>query len=102
MSDIMSTGPHFSRPPRSASRPGDRAKGAASPVNIRIRIPFPFKSLYLTILAVPERRSAERLRIERQSSPLRTAANLAFAIATAIAFYLAAAVLLLYSSVVEF
>ncbi len=45
------------------------------PVNIRLTIPLPFRSFYVTIVAGPERRSQERRASERKKHPLITAGN---------------------------
>ena len=113
MSDATSAGPSGGiglRPPPHVRGGQSHAKDQCAarvaggpPVNLRICVPLPFKPLYLTILAGSERRHTERLRHERHGTPLRTAGNLAFVIATGLAFYsVAAMALLLYSSVFEF
>lgn len=77
--------------------------GSARVVNLRLSIPFPFRRVYLTILAGRERRGDERRKSERGAHPLRTAGNFMFVIAAAMGFYLTATVaILVYSSILEF
>ena len=40
-----------------------------SPIDIRITVPLPWRHCFITVLAGPERRSAERLMSERQRHP---------------------------------
>jgi hypothetical protein len=95
--------PRADRGQKHAKDQREAGVAGASPVNIRIRVPLPFKPLYLTILGGPERRHVDRLRNERYGTQFRSAGNLAFMVATGLAFYLVAAMaLLLYSSVFEF
>ncbi len=76
---------------------------SARAVNLRLSIPFPFRRVYLTILAGRERRGDERRKSDRGAHPLRTAGNFMFVIAAAIGFYVIAAVsILVYSSILEF
>lgn len=71
-------------------------------VNIRLSVPLLPKRWYFTVLGGPERRTAERRRVERSRNPVRTAGNMAFIILTALTFYgVAAAILLFSSSVLE-
>jgi hypothetical protein len=70
-----------------ATPPADAAADGASqprwdrhPVNIRVTIPFLFRSYYLTIVAGPERRSLERRIIERRKHPLFVLGNVVFLI----------------------
>ena len=65
-------------PPRSEA-PTDgtsQARWGRHPVNIRITIPLPLRSYYLTIVAGPERRSRERRISERNKHPLFTPGNM--------------------------
>ena len=59
--------------------PASEVKAAAGwerhPLDIRITIPLFVRRYYITIVAGPERRSAERLARERKKHPLLTAAN---------------------------
>ncbi len=52
-----------------------RSEWTGHPVNIRLTIPLPFRSYYLTIVAGPERRSKERRGDERKKHPLLTIGN---------------------------
>jgi hypothetical protein len=71
-------------------------------VNIRLSLPLLPKRWYFTVLGGPERRTAERRRVERSRNPVRTAGNMAFIFLTALTFYgIAAAILLFSSSVLE-
>ena len=51
---------------------------AGHAVNIRLTIPFVFGRYYLTVVAGKERRSPDRLAVERRKHPLATFGNLAF------------------------
>jgi len=66
------------------------------PVNIRISARLPFGRYFLTILAGPERRSLERLRVERRRHPWRTRPNFLFIVVAALLFYGAAVLALLF------
>ena len=52
--------------------------GNHHPVNIRLSIPLFARRYYLTVIAGKEKRSAERLKEERQKHPLTTTANMIF------------------------
>jgi len=72
------------------------------PVNIRVTVPFWRRQFYLTVLSGQEKRSLLRRRHERAHYPIRTIANIFFAISFAVAFYAVALVALaLFSSVLE-
>lgn len=72
------------------------------PVDIRFSLPFFGGRFYITVLSGPERRDAERRSRERNNYPLRTTANVFFVAGTAVAFYAAAFVILVFaSSIVE-
>jgi len=60
----------------------------APPVNIRLTIPFLGGRYYFTLMSGKERRSKERLALERQANPLRTKRNIMFMVAGALFFYL--------------
>ena len=67
--------------PRRAN-PGERPWSRRHPVNVRLTVPLPFLGrCYLTVVAGRERRSPERLAVERRKHPLRTAGNVIFAFA---------------------
>ncbi len=75
---------------------------AGPPVNIRLTVPLWRRQFYLTVLSGQEKRSSDRRRFERARYPLRTIANIFFAISFAVAFYaLALVALALFSSVLE-
>ena len=81
---------------------GDRV-WMAHPVDIRVSLPLPFGRYYLTLVAGPERRSAERLVAERGRRPMATMGNFLFLFASALGINcLAVLGLLLYSSVLSF
>lgn len=66
-----------------ASPPGENADDATTwtaghAVNVRLSIPFLFGRYYLTVVAGKERRSPDRLAVERRKHPLATFGNLAF------------------------
>lgn len=63
---------------------------ARPPVNIRISARLPFRRYFLTILAGPERRNAERVREERRQHPRQTKRNFLFVVLAALAFYASA------------
>ena len=58
------------------------------PVNIRMTIPFLGQRFYFTVLSGKERRSKERLALERQANPLRTKRNITFIVVGALILYL--------------
>jgi hypothetical protein len=45
------------------------------PVDLRVSIPFFWKRFYLVLLIGPERRTAERLKVDRQNHPVWTVGN---------------------------
>ena len=53
-----------------------RSEWLGHPVDIRLTIPLPFRSFYVTIVAGPERRAKERRAGERKKHPLLTLGNL--------------------------
>lgn len=67
-------------------------------VNIRLTLPILPRRWYLTVVAGPERRSAQRRQVERRRHPLHTAGNIAFVFMTAVAFYGIAVGAILFSS----
>lgn len=81
---------------------GDRV-WMAHPVDIRVSLPLPFGRYYLTLVAGPERRSAERRASESARRPVATMGNFLFLFASALGINCLAVVgLLLYSSVLRF
>lgn len=72
-------------------------------INLRLSLPLLPKRWYFTVLGGPERRTAERRRVERARNPVSTAGNMVFIFLAAITFYgVGAAVLLFSSSVLEY
>ena len=61
---------------------------APPPVNIRVTLPFLGGRYYFTLMSGKERRSKERLALERQANPLRTKRNIMFMVGGALFFYL--------------
>ena len=55
---------------------GSRSEWTGHPVDIRLTIPLPFRSFYVTIVAGPERRAKERRAGERKKHPLLTLGNM--------------------------
>lgn len=55
---------------------GGSREWTGHPVDIRLTIPLPFRSFYITIVAGPERRSKVRRVSERKKHPLLTVGNL--------------------------
>lgn len=80
-----------------AARP-DRAFWKRHPVDIRFSLPFFGGRFYVTVLSGPERRDAARRSHERGRYPLRTAANVFFVAGAAVAFYMAAFVIIAFAS----
>ncbi len=66
--------PQADAPADGASQP----RWGRHPVNIRLTIPLPFRSFYVTIVAGPERRSRERRIVERGKHPLFVPGNIVF------------------------
>ena len=60
---------------------------APPPVNIRVTLPFLGGRYYFTLMSGKERRSKERLALERQANPLRTKRNIMFMVGSALFFY---------------
>jgi hypothetical protein len=55
---------------------GSRPDWASHPVDVRLTIPLPFRSFYLTIIAGPEKRGKQRRADERKKHPLLTFGNM--------------------------
>jgi hypothetical protein len=71
--------------------------------NIRLTIPFPWRPIYLAVVAGGERRNRIRRQSLRLQHPLRTFGNLVFAAAGAASVLVTAAVgVLVLSSILEF
>lgn len=60
---------------------------AAPPVNIKITVPFLGRRFYFSIASGKERRSKERLALERNKSPFFTKSNITFVLIGAVIFY---------------
>ena len=78
----LSTEPLDEAPP---SEPEEAEKPTTSgrewgqhPLNLRVTLPLPFRRWYVTLVAGPEKRCAERLIAERGKHPLDTLPNLMF------------------------
>lgn len=56
----------------------DPAPAATHPVDLRVTVPMPGRSMFLSVLAGPERRSKDRRSVERRRHPLHTAGNIIF------------------------
>ena len=54
------------------------APANAHPVDLRVTVPVPCRPMFLSVLASPERRSKNRLALERRRHPLRTVGNIVF------------------------
>jgi hypothetical protein len=57
------------------------------PVDIRLSIPTPFGSYYVTLVAGEERRSPVRRAVERRDRPLNRLGNVLFVLGTVGVFY---------------
>lgn len=78
-------------------RPGTHAP---PPINIRVTVPVLGQRFYFAIIGGKERRSEERLAIERQKNPVRTRKNMTFIVVAALVLYLITlGTFLLYSSI---
>ena len=64
------------------------AEHAPPPINIRITLPFFGQRFYFAIVAGKERRSKERLALERQKSPFFTKSNITFLVIGAVTLYM--------------
>lgn len=56
----------------------DPAPATAHPVDLRVTVPMPGRSMFLSVLAGPERRSKDRRSLERRRHPLHTIGNIIF------------------------
>jgi hypothetical protein len=78
------------------------AKRASSPVNIRMTVPILGRRFYFSIAGGRERRSKERLALERQANPFRTKSNITFILIGAVIIYmLTLGTFLAFASVLE-
>ena len=72
------------------------------PVNIKLSVPILGRRFYFALSSGRERRSKERLALERQMNPIRTKSNVLFIIIGALALYmLTLGTFLVYASVLE-
>ena len=73
------------------------------PINLRFTIWLPFRSVFVALLAGRERRSRERLRLERGVHPIQTVGNILFVVGVSAAFCLLVLILfLLLTDILEF
>lgn len=73
------------------------------PVNIRLSVPFLKRGFYLTVVGGGEKRGRERRAHDRDRHPLRTTANILFALGLMTVLYAAALVAIaLYAAIIEF
>lgn len=73
------------------------------PVNLRLSVGPARWRVYVALMAGIERRSAERLAVERHRHPLHTLGNIVFAVGLAVLFLLAALLAIaLQSAILEF
>ncbi|MDA0652334.1 MAG: hypothetical protein O3C49_03535 [Proteobacteria bacterium] len=80
----------------------DTAKRASPPVNIRMTVPILGRRFYFSLAGGRERRSTERLALERQANPLRTKSNITFILIGAVIIYmLTLGTFLVFASVLE-
>lgn len=79
-----------------------RTSETRPPVNLRLSIPLFGKRFYFALVGGKERRSHERIALERRRHPLRTRTNLAFIFIAAMVLYmLTLGTFLVYAAVVE-
>ncbi len=79
------------------------ASAGHHPVDLRLTLPLPGRKVFFSIVAGRERRSGERLAVERRQHPLHTAGNILFMLTSLTGFYaLALFATLMIGSVVEF
>lgn len=72
------------------------------PVNIRMTVPILGRRFYFAIMSGKERRSQDRVALERQGNPVRTTSNVLFIIIGALALYMVTlGTFLVYASVLE-
>ncbi|MBT5571018.1 MAG: hypothetical protein HOJ90_07370 [Alphaproteobacteria bacterium] len=73
------------------------------PVDLRLTLPLPGRKVFFSVVAGRERRSGERLAVERRQHPLHTAGNILFMLTSLAGFYaLALFATLMIGSVVKF
>ena len=78
------------------------AEHASPPINLKMTVPILGKRFYFAIAGGKERRSKERLALERQANPVRTRRNILFIIAGALVLYmLTLGAFLAFTSVME-
>ncbi len=79
-----------SAPARADQQGRSQPDWAGHPVDVRLTIPLPFRSYYLTIVAGPEKRCKQRRAVERKKHPLFTMGNVIVCIVAGIICGLAA------------
>lgn len=76
------------------------ADHAPPPINIKLTVPILGRRFYFAVTSGRERRSKERLALERQANPIRTKTNVLFIIIGALSLYmLTLGTFLVYASV---
>ena len=63
-------------------------KDATPPVNIKMSVPFVGRRFYFSIVGGRERRSRERVALERRRNPFFTKSNMTFVLVGAVVIYL--------------
>lgn len=71
----------------SSPGPRVRARRAPPPLNLRFSVPLPGSRFYIAIAGGRERRSRERLALERRVHRLGTPSNVLFIVIGALTFY---------------
>jgi hypothetical protein len=61
---------------------------AAPPVNIKLTVPFVGRRFYFSVVGGRERRSRERVALERRRNPFFTKSNMTFVLVGAVFLYL--------------
>ena len=89
---IASSPGSVSHPLMGSTRSEPAVRNAAEhglpPVNIKMTVPFLGRRFYFAIMSGKERRSKERLALERQGNPIRTRRNILFVVMGAVVLYL--------------
>lgn len=80
----------------------ENSSATRPPVNIRLSVPFFGKRFYFAMIGGKERRSHERIALERRRNPIKTKTNLAFIFIGAMVLYmLTLGMFLVYAAVLE-
>ena len=78
------------------------AEQATTPISIKMTVPFLGRRFYFAIVGGKERRSRERMALERQRNPFRTRSNILFVFIGAVILYmLTLGAFLVFASVFE-